>query len=287
MGYCLNNVELNQPHHNMLSARLRELQTRKNNEHKKMQEVTRQIERRKPHKCQLCHRQACHGGNLCPTCCQQQRSLQSECLVNQGCPYFLRKTRGMFQWHLEFPELAQWTLTALNLTVEPPLKHSRSKRIIIMGWKESTDIHEARSIESMSPILDRVDSVNECPQLKELNLPSQLITPNEVIKLINSFILRHQIMAWNQVAGRRLESPEIQPDLCQSPRCPNSAIVFPYCADCCRKYYRVEVRPSTIHASGLGLFATGTFKSGEYVCDYCYDMVPKRKGCHSKQRADM
>src|SRR5204862_6193018 len=136
----------------MLSVRLRELQTKKNNELKKRHEVTRQIERCKPHKCQLCHRQARHGGNLCPACCQQQRSLRSECLVNQGCPYFLRKTRGTFQWHLEFPDLAQWMLTTLNLTVEPPLKHSRSRRVIVLGWKEGTDTNEARSIESMIPI---------------------------------------------------------------------------------------------------------------------------------------
>src|SRR5947207_6074748 len=130
----------------MLSTRLRELQARKKNEHKN-KEMTRQIERQKPHKCQRYHRRARHGSNLCRVCCQQQRSLRSEFLVNQGCPYFLRKTKGTFQWHLEFPELARWILTTLNLNVEPPLKHSHSKRVKVLGWKESTDMNETRLID--------------------------------------------------------------------------------------------------------------------------------------------
>src|SRR5438045_2090037 len=45
----------------MLSLRLRGLQAKKDSEQKKNQEVTRQIERRKPRKCQSCHRQANQG----------------------------------------------------------------------------------------------------------------------------------------------------------------------------------------------------------------------------------
>ena len=110
------------------------------------------IRLRKPHKCQHCHRQARHGCNLCRECSiqrNQQRALRSEFLINQGCPYILGKTKGTFRWHQKFPELALWMLTTLNLREDPPLKHSRSKTVEVLGWKEGTDMNEARSIDGM------------------------------------------------------------------------------------------------------------------------------------------
>lgn len=136
----------------MSSTRIKESEARKSKKRQKEKETRRQIKRRQPHKCQHCHRQARHGCNLCRECSiqrNQQRALRSEFLINQGCPYILGKTKGTFRWHQKFPELALWMLTTLNLREDPPLKHSRSKTVEVLGWKEGTDMNEARSIDGM------------------------------------------------------------------------------------------------------------------------------------------
>lgn len=133
----------------MGSTRLGEQLARKNKELKKSQEAIRQVSRRRPHACQNCPRRAQHGSKLCRVC-SQKHSSRSEYLINQGCPYFLRETNGTFQWHLEFPELAQWILTTLNLTIDSPLKHSRSKSVKVLGWKGNTDMNEAHDIDGNS-----------------------------------------------------------------------------------------------------------------------------------------
>ena len=70
---------------------------------------------------------------------------QSSSSIKDAHTFFARR-RGHFR-HLEFPELARWILTTLNLAVEPPLKHSHSKRVKVLGWKESTDMNETRLID--------------------------------------------------------------------------------------------------------------------------------------------
>jgi hypothetical protein len=105
-----------------------------------------------------------------------------------------------------------------------------------------------------------------------------LVTPRQLVEKLNIIILEEQHSRWNELAGRSLQSPEITPAICRTRGCHNSAIVFPFCQACCRWKYHVQVRPSTISGAGLGLFANKNFKAGEYVCDYCFNMIPNQKG---------
>ena len=130
---------------------------------------------------------------------------------------------------------------------------------------------------SISKVLACLTFLSLGTDTTELTLPS-IATPCEIVALVNSFILQQHCECWSILAGRPMIPPEITPDFCSSPQCPNSAIVDRYCLDCCRKRSQVTVRQSTIKGAGLRLFATKEFKSGDYICDYCYDMRKGRKG---------
>jgi hypothetical protein len=111
---------------------------------------------------------------------------------------------------------------------------------------------------------------------------SVVSTPEEITVAVNKFILRENTERWEQLAGRKLTQPEVNPGFCKCPSCPNSAVVFYYCVDCCRNKYKVRVGQSTLPDAGLGLFASKTFSTAEenqgYICDYCFDMRPDKEG---------
>jgi hypothetical protein len=103
------------------------------------------------------------------------------------------------------------------------------------------------------------------------------ITPRHFVEKLNSFIIEHENRRWNELAGRLLRPPDVSPAICLFPGCSSPVVVFPFCPDCCRSKYKLEVRPSTLGA-GLGLFACAVFNAGDYVCDYRYDIVPDGSG---------
>jgi len=94
-----------------------------------------------------------------------------------------------------------------------------------------------------------------------------------IVAGINTFILDNHVRKWSERAGRPLGPPETTPGPCIGHDCVNFAIVYPRCTECCRRLYKVDVGTSTISGAGLGLFAAKTFKSGDYVCDYSYEMT--------------
>jgi hypothetical protein len=82
--------------------------------------------------------------------------------------------------------------------------------------------------------------------------------------------------------GNLREAPCAASDL-QHPWCSRvTQMVHPYCAECTKRYYHVEIRPSSLLNAGLGLFAVDVddpsgnrvvFKKHELIAPYCGELL--------------
>jgi hypothetical protein len=100
--------------------------------------------------------------------------------------------------------------------------------------------------------------------------------------LLNKAIIDWHKNLWEDIIERPITTPEFNPGWCRTKRCTNAAIIYSFCTDCTRRKYRVEVKQSTLHTTnnrvGVGLFALKLFKSGEYICDFSWNIFPDNDG---------
>jgi hypothetical protein len=111
-------------------------------------EQNRQNQRRKPRPCATCHRQARCGCQLCRVCYAKSKAKDKDMLfINQGCP-FLNDGPGIhpIQWNMEFLRMAAWIIDNLQCEVNKGSELSRSKQVQVLGWRDSNDLDEERSI---------------------------------------------------------------------------------------------------------------------------------------------
>jgi hypothetical protein len=90
--------------------------------------------------------------------------------------------------------------------------------------------------------------------------PEQLVS--QVLCRINSMIIEAGRYEWEERLGHSLTAPFYYPDFCRTVGCPNSAILYPFCNECCRKSYGLEIRDV---GGEVGVFACKQFKGGNYV----------------------
>jgi len=123
-----------------------------------------------------------------------------------------------------------------------------------------------------------------------IDLPAGNVTPDQVRRAINEWLLKTFEREWQIVASGVDEShvphgstdpfepdeddphnplqwlPPLPPPrflrgLCVTQGCSYLAYVHPFCAACCKRKFRVEVKRTTSQVQpGLGLFATTTLK---------------------------
>jgi hypothetical protein len=111
-------------------------------------EQNRDHQRRKPHPCVTCPRQARHGCKICHVCyAESQAKDKDKLFINQGCP-FLNGGPGIhpIQWNMEFPRMAAWITDNLHCQVDQGSKLSRSKQVRVLGWRDCNDLDEERNI---------------------------------------------------------------------------------------------------------------------------------------------
>ena len=157
------------------------------------------------------------------------------------------------------------------------MRDSKSKRVVVKGWKHSSD--DMSICNTPCFFFFTYDAAEILMQLKActgLTLPPNA-TVQMIVGSINDFILSSHVQRWNKAAERPLGYPETTPGPCAGRSCVNFAIVYPNCAECCHRLYKVDVATSTVPGAGLGLFAAKKFQAGEYVCDYTYEMTETSK----------
>jgi len=105
----------------------------------------RERERRKPHVCQSCPRQARHGCKTCPVCYRQSQT-SDDVFLNQGCPRINGSPSHLqpIGWSREFPGTATWLLENLNFHITRPAT-DLSLQIKVLGWKGNHDLDEPRN----------------------------------------------------------------------------------------------------------------------------------------------
>jgi hypothetical protein len=111
-------------------------------------EQNRQNQRRQPRQCTTCPRQARRGCQTCRVCHTESQAKDKDALfINQGCP-FLNSGPGLhpIQWNMEFPRMSAWITDNLHCQVNKGSKLSRSKQVQVLGWRDSNDLDEERSI---------------------------------------------------------------------------------------------------------------------------------------------
>jgi hypothetical protein len=147
----------------------------------------------------------------------------------------------------------------------------------VRGWKGCSDVNDYREMDGTSHRCLIVDEVITLFASSGVDVPKSL-NPLGLLRLLNAAVFRWHSEIWALKAGRNLTQPEFSPGFCLARRCPNAAFVYVYCSGCIKRRWHVEVKESSLNepgnGAGLGLFATKEFTSGEYVCEYTWNMKP-------------
>ena len=142
--------KLTSPHHcNVMerSIRLQQPEQQKAALERHTFELQRQRIRRKPSQFHTCLNQARPGSKICRRCySNKQLVARQELLFNQGCPGFHRQSTDTVRRHSEFPDLSNWILTNFNYVVTH-WKHSRSRRLRIIGWVNGVDLNRVAQLD--------------------------------------------------------------------------------------------------------------------------------------------
>lgn len=148
------------------------------------------------------------------------------------------------------------------------------------------------------PVFADVAGIRTLFETHHIDLPAGNVTPEQVRRAINEWILKTFQREWRVVASGLpegfvphdatdpfepdqdnpddplrslppLSPPQFIRGLCAAQSCSYLAFIHPYCAACCKQKYQVEVKRTTRQdQSGLGLFATARLTGCEpRVCE--------------------
>jgi hypothetical protein len=236
-----------------------------------------ELTRREPSMCRNCPAVARTGCHLCQRCYAKEKVDKADAMVIcQGCPQIAQRHFGDIRWEKMDRPLVAWIFRMLEVRVEKGAEDGASKWISVLGWKGFSNVNEARELDGIS-LQSFAQSMN-IMNASGLLIRNPVTLRSLLILLLNTAVIDWHKNEWEVLAGYSITAPEFSPGWCHTKRCTNAAIMYVFCADCIRRKYGVELKTSTINPTGLGLFALKSFKAGQYIVDFAWNIMPDVDG---------